>query len=525
MFTATLLSEPYAYPLVLAALLVAVTTVAEPTRARVAALVTIGVGLIFVGGFQLAFFLPACIGAYILCAPTRRVGSRRLAVTAGCVAVAGSVVFALRHNPHVALWIIAARPLHAHPGGMLGWLGINAFVLAIAAGWVIVPGALLGLRALLSSSDQARAFVVLSLLITAGCLVEAAAWSARGQGLYERFAIYPVPLLAIGFVAWLESAGTRRLAYSALAYGLAIAAVLVPLASGLHVSADNSPTITGLARLGPGAGSVVWAPLLAVLAAALALIGPARRSAVVATAVCISTTIAATTAYAFIDFSSHRPAPRVHTEAGAAYLTNAQDDPVYMMRSLFWNPAIDRVLVTGSGDAPDGFPATNVRLEPAGRLVSIAGRAVPGPYVVGPATLALGRSGVLARGARLASFEEPPDVIAFGWYRAGGDLAPFVTLVLAGGRHGLRLELALSSRRGTKRLALGCGDAALRTLTVGATETRFAIRAPPRQIRSCQLRLIQGSVDVVNGHDTSVHGTVLMVARTGAATVAVGAKP
>ena len=509
MFTATLLSEPYAYPLVLAALLVAVTAVAEPTRARVAALVAIGVGLIFVGGFQLAFFLPACIGAYIVCAPTRRAAGRRVAVTAACAAVAGAIVFALRHNPHVALWIIAARPLHSHVGGMVSWLGINAFVLAIGAGWVIVPGALLGLRTLVSGSGHARAFALLTLLITAGCLVEAAAWSARGQGLYERFAIFPVPLLAIGFVAWFESAGTRRLPYSALAYGMAVAAVLVPLASELHVSADNSPTITGLARLGPGSGSVVWAPVLAVLAAALALIGPVRRKALPVAAVCISGAIAATTAYAFIDFASHRPAPTVHTEAGAAYLTNAEDDSVYMMRSLFWNPAIERVLVVGGGNAPDGFPAANAMLGSAGGLVSADRSAVRGPYVAGPATLALGRSGVLTRGAGLASFQESPDVLAFGWYRGDNDLAPFVTLLVAGGSHGRRLEVALSSNHGTKRLAFGCADGALRTFAVGAAATKFAVRVPAAQVRTCRLRLIQGSVDVVDGHDTSVHGTLL----------------
>ena len=166
--------------------------------------------------------------------------------------------------------------LNGRIGDMAAWFAVNSFVLAIAAGWVIVPGAILGLTRLFGRGELARPFVALTAMLTGGCLIEAAAWSARGQGAYERFAIYPVPLLAIGFVAWLESGSARRLFFSSFAYAMAIAAVIVPLASSLRTESANSPTLTALATLGPGSGTAVWAPLLAVLAAGLGLIGAVK---------------------------------------------------------------------------------------------------------------------------------------------------------------------------------------------------------------------------------------------------------
>jgi hypothetical protein len=514
-FTATLLSESYAYPLVLTACLIAVTAIASPTTARLAAVVVVGVGLLPVGGLQLAVFLPSCVGAYLLGARSLRAARRRVSITAGCVGLGAIVVIAVRHNPQAASALDAARLFHEDVGSMAGWLGVNAFVLAIGAGWVIVPGAVLGLKLLAGTSDVARAFAALTVLFTTGCLVEAAAWSAgtQGRGAYERFVIYPVPLLAIGFVAWLESGETRRRVFSGLAYALVLAAVLVPLSSGLHVESDNAPTLTGLATLGPGTGAVVWAPILTLLAAAVALVGTLNRNWVAVAAVGVAAATSIATAHAYVDFSAHRPAPRVDSGSNAAYVTYAQADGVYLMRSLFWNPNITRVLVVGGGEAPDSYPSTSVTLNPAGGLTDAQGRAVAGPFVVGPGTLVLGQSRALPRADGLATVQSAPRVIVFGWYRDDDALSPFARFLIAGGSRGTRLELSLQSGR-MKRLELRCSDGPARIVSVGEAATTLTMRSPAQVTTTCELRLVAGTVDVVDGHETSVHGRLRLAATT-----------
>ena len=187
-FTATLLSEPYSYPLVLTAVLVAVHTLTRPTALRIAALTAVGVGLVFVGGLSFAVFLPACGGVqYSLSASSFRGASKRLAVATACAAVATAAVVILRENPNAAVALHAAdRLTNERVGSMAAWLGVNAFVLAIAASWVIVPGALLGLKSLVRDGGAGRVFSMLTLLLTAGCLLEAASWSAHNQGTYDR---------------------------------------------------------------------------------------------------------------------------------------------------------------------------------------------------------------------------------------------------------------------------------------------------------------------------------------------------
>ena len=58
-FTATLLAEPYAYPLFLVAVLVAVDAIARPTLVRHLAALGGAAGICFVGGLQFLYFVPA----------------------------------------------------------------------------------------------------------------------------------------------------------------------------------------------------------------------------------------------------------------------------------------------------------------------------------------------------------------------------------------------------------------------------------------------------------------------------------
>ena len=206
----------------------------------------------------------------------------------------------------------SARAFH-YPLADLGvWFGIDLLVLAIAAGWVVVPGAVLGFRELIRSVDRRRrAFAILSLLLIAGLVFEAAVFGINEEKILERYAFYAVPLLAIAFCSFAESPDPKRLLYAAVAYAGAGAALLLPLTSQMHNAApEQSTTMVALEfAIGDHSDVLIWAPLLMLLAVAVALRGPTRRRglALVGVAICVLSSIGSSRF--FVDFAEQRDVP------------------------------------------------------------------------------------------------------------------------------------------------------------------------------------------------------------------------
>ena len=93
-------------------------------------------------------------------------------------------------------------------------------------------------------------------------LFEAALWGANNNGVYERFTFYGAPLLALAFVWAAEKTTPRRVAYAAVAYVGAFAAVILPVTEPLFAAIDHhSPTINGLSELISAPRSVVGSGL------------------------------------------------------------------------------------------------------------------------------------------------------------------------------------------------------------------------------------------------------------------------
>ena len=94
----------------------------------------------------------------------------------------------------------SVEPLVAAKG-----FGANALVLAYAAGWVLVPGALIGL-ALALARPRSRAelgFAVFAVAELVLLLLEASVVGDAGR-VQERYAMYALPLLVVAFVALCE---------------------------------------------------------------------------------------------------------------------------------------------------------------------------------------------------------------------------------------------------------------------------------------------------------------------------------
>ncbi len=500
LFTGMVMAEPYAYPLFLVATLLAVRSVERRTVGSLLATVVAGISLIVVGGLQFGLFLPAVLAAALTVVPARR----RVATASGLLifAVASAVSVRYADQGVFAEVVGKARLLRQPFGRTATWLAINAFLLAVAAGWVTAPGAVLGFTDLTRSPKRIERFLgALSVLLLAGLLFEAATWSSTYDRAYQRFAFYGVPLILIGFVRWAECAARRSTAFAGLAYALAAAAVLVPLAAGMHVDNPYAPPLTGLAFAEPASTAVIWAPALAASAVAAGLLGHRRRGGIAALAIVIALSATTVAAAAVIRFARPLPAARAGLSHDAVYVTTSQEDPFAEMRTLFWNPNLDRLAVFGGG-APDTFGSAEAALEPDGSLRDDAGHPIRGPFVASPTVLALPSSS----SRPLAVFTAPVDVLAFGW-DTDGFLGPYVQLLAAGRAQGENVRLRLWSEHGRKTLILQCAGRVER-LSIGRRPSSVSIRAAAHVVRSCDLRLVAGSVEAVHGRSVAVRGTL-----------------
>ena len=283
LYTSSVLAETLAYPLALATAAAAVALIERPT-VRLQLAVLGFAGLATLTRLQLAV-LPLCYLAAVVAVGIRErrlratvrehvlaVGAIVLALVAGLgAALAGTV-------DHGDVTAYSVEPLVAAKG-----FGANALVLAYAAGWVIVPGAAIGL-ALALTRPRLRAefgfgvFAVRDLLL----LLEASVVGDTGR-IQERYAMYGLPLLVVAFAVYAHRGWPHVRAHALLAAIAVTAAAAVPLA-GYAAGGGNSQSIVLAAlsdlerRLGDvGLASLAFAIGVAVLSAILVVATFARR--------------------------------------------------------------------------------------------------------------------------------------------------------------------------------------------------------------------------------------------------------
>ena len=157
--------------------------------------------------------------------------------------------------------------LHYDPRTVLSWTGFAAALLPFAAGWLVVPGALLGL-AVLAARPRGRAdagFAALALSSIVLVLLEVGMIAAGEAGrAIERYDMYLIPLAAIAFFAYVERGAPWLRLYVALALAGAATAWLMPFPgrAGSAFSFD-SPTFSMYAQLATWFGNANAATLFA----------------------------------------------------------------------------------------------------------------------------------------------------------------------------------------------------------------------------------------------------------------------
>ena len=398
-FSSFLLADAIAYPLVLGAVYLGVCALAEPTRrlqlgfAALAVLATFArIQYVFLPLIFLAAALVVERGSM------RAVWSRfRLSV----LLYAAPLAFAAVLGPKRLLgYYSGVADLHVKPGEIAHWLGTDAMLLAYAAGFALVPGAVVGIVLALwkPTSREECGLAALSVGLLLGLFAEAALYATNGSDRFqERYLMVLLPLVFPAFVLWLQRGRPAKNAVALGAVGLLALSARVPL-SGYTISdfKQDSPFLMGVFRLekavGIGDGSLAIALGAAVLACLAAACAFKERLVWVA----VGATIVASCAVSLgaISFDHHvvrtvratylPPDARWvdHANVGDATLIQTPATPhARAHEQLFWNHSLTRLAFLDQASPIDAFGHPHVTIADDGRF-RLGGKTMRGPLAI-----------------------------------------------------------------------------------------------------------------------------------------------
>lgn len=409
-----LLSEALAYPVFLLALAVMTRSLARPSTA--AGLAVVGVSLLAVTTrTQFAALPVAYVVAIVAC---RRREWRRHALPAGGLAALGALALlsgGAAFGPYLGAALLDYSPLSIARFG-----GLTAALLAFSAGWLVVPGALVGL-AYLAARPLGRAdapFAALTLALGILFVGESGLIAAlEAERPLERYSFYLVPLVFVAFLAYAERGAPARRVYAALALAGGVAAWLMPFPSlADFLFSFDSPTLSVYgdlaARLGHANAATImsggaFAGSIALAVLALRRGAPAAIAAVAAAVL----VLASLPAYAADRAMTQRT---LRTWAGspadwldrsglgrADFLALPGSSPHFGWTLEAWNRDVDRVYRLGVGDSfNDSFPAYRAQIDRDGLLLVDGRPTAAGLLVVNDYTTQLGLEGTLLKRPR-----------------------------------------------------------------------------------------------------------------------------
>jgi hypothetical protein len=494
MYATTLIGEPFAYPLALAAVASGTLALGRGDR-RAKALFLAFAAAAALARAQLLVIPLAYVAATLIVGLRARALEQVLRVQAwvlGTILVSGAAL----------LLAPGALGIYGHSGaatleraGVATALARNGLVLLYGSGWVIVPAGLIGVAVALARPRSATelAFAAFALPLGAGLLLQASIWGETNEP-QERYVIYAVPLLAVGFALAAARAWPWRRAHGALAAGLILLAPLFPLSAYASAFLEHSPTLWGVAsiesRLGTADGDLavmVAATCLSFAALGLPLLG--RRGALgglgLATVACAVLAVCATS----LDLRVSRHARDATFGGDPAWVDRASVGGVTFLRNaaapgdafsqLFWNRSVGRVVLLPHATPLD--VAANDRADVAADgTVTTDGSPVTGALLVDQwAALLRFRDARVVAASGLDDLVVPRgraqlELMAAGFYRdgtvggsggiavwpsrAGGTVAGRVTFSVTAPRAGRTVALRIAPQGGkaaTVRLAPG----------------------------------------------------------------------
>jgi hypothetical protein len=479
-FSSFVLADALAYPLVLGAVYVGVAALSRPTRGSQLAFAALAVLATFTR-IQYVFLPVAFVAAALVVerGSVRTVWSRfRLSVLLYAAPVALAAVL----GPSRLLgYYSGVANLHVSAGRIVHWFATDAMLLAYAAGFALVPGAVVGLAYALwkpRTRDEC-AFAALTVGLLLGLFAEAALYAASGTSRFqERYLLALLPLAFPALVLWLRRGRPAPHAVALIAVGLLALSARVPL-SGYTVgdSKQDSPFLMGVFRLekaaGVGDGSLAIA-LGAALLACLA-IGAAYRSRLVWIAVAASLLASFAVSAGAVSFDRHvvrgvratflPPDARWVDHSGLRGVTLIQTPATPHARAheaLFWNSSVAHLAFLDQASPIDAFGDPRVRIADDGRF-RVGGKTLTGPLAISNFAVRTQLSGadLVGTGADYELWRPAgtPRMALFvgglyrtGWLAPAGHLTVYPRAGRVRGTLRLRLSLPLQTKRTTLHL-------------------------------------------------------------------------
>ena len=398
-FSSFLLADPIAYTLVLGAVYVGVCALAEPSRRLQLGFAALAV---FATLARVQYvFLPLVFLASVLVVER---GSVRVAWSRFRLSVlfyALPVAVALVLGPTRLLGYYSdVADVHVRPGQIAHWLGTDAMLLAYAAGFALVPGAIVGIVLALwkPSSREECGFAAFGVGLLLALFAETAIYATNGSERFqERYLMVLLPLVFPAFLLWLQRGRPAKLAVVLGAVGLLALSARVPL-SGYTVSdfKQDSPFLMGVFRLEKAVGIGDGSLAIALAAAALVCLGAAAAFRARLVWVAVGATIVASCAVSIgaVSFDRHvvRTVRETYLPADARWVDHAKVGDATLIQTpatpharaheqLFWNSSLTRLAFLDQASPIDAFGHPHVTIADDGRFL-LGGKTMRGPLVI-----------------------------------------------------------------------------------------------------------------------------------------------
>jgi 4-amino-4-deoxy-L-arabinose transferase-like glycosyltransferase len=533
-YSSFILAEPIAYPIVLAAVAAGVRALDNPSRKRVAWFVVLSLLAAF-ARLQFAVLLPCFVVSLgVLLVRERRFKETMRQHWRGAVilllVIAGVAAAGPARNTG---YYPSVFQLGLHPHQLVASLGRNAIVLVFASGFILVPGAILGLfYAVKSAASRSElAFALLTVTLTIGLVFQASAYGEPTVA-QERYTFYVLPLVPIAFFLYARRGWPARTYQALLALALVAGALVTPLTTmALNDGEMHSAVLFAIARLRAATGDNAATASIAVVGTAVAF------AAVIA---CVSawprvrTPLALSLAAAFVCATSVGAYSFDKITSDTINSSYAGINPSWIdatgvtgtrlvllpgdlntdaLEQLFWNRSVDRVVAMPGSSPIDSFASAAGHVDRHGNVV-VDGRPLATPVLFDEfdATVQMQHAHMVDSG--------PTSVL----YRPTGPVR--LRLLAIGsipsgwlGQHGVfAVWLADGEKRlaGYVRLTLTVGKRPMRMHFVGRN-TDMTIRIPAHMTRTVNIPVCSNGPSAVTFKGNST-GTLSDHRRTSART-------
>ncbi len=500
-YSSFVLSEPVAYPLALAAVAAAVHAVDRPS-ARSFALFLGLAALAMFARMQFAILLPCFVvvlAAVVLRERRLRAFVRSNRVAIALLGVVAGVLLVLGPLRNTGYYPSFTYTPGFDAGTAVGLIAPDALVLAFAGGFVLVPGAILGVAYALVRPLRRVEFVfgAMTLVLTVGLFAQAIVYghtsyaqqrfSGNGNFVQERYLFYLLPLWTLAFLLYARRGLPRKGLHAIVAVALVVGSLRLPLSGYLAGGGlDHSPLLFALGRLAEAVGSTSTASVVIVQAGAAAIVvllavsflAP-RALVTLALVLAAAATIVASVGAASFSVRLSRIGYDTVLDGSPSAVDAAATGPVTMVlfpestkadEVLFWNSSIDRVATLPGAIRPDSFAVERARVARDGTLL-VDGAPARGQVLLSTPPGGVGlQNGTVIHSTSDSLFVRARDGVRLryvvGGTYADGRLAGggAITVWPARGRVNGRLILALRAPRDGKTLKMWFDHAHARTV-------------------------------------------------------------